>query len=148
VAIGDSEVGLLVFASLASNSFTIKDRYYLVLVSLLAHGQETTHVPRVNVVLKRESSDGVRTVHNIHVGLSLLVDGRLTRLILVRVLPDLRHANQCEVAHTHQFRSSGDRYDVTLEDEISGSVVVYWDVILLFLRTSEMVRDYIVRERN
>lgn len=44
--------------------------------------------------------------------------------------------------------SSGNRYDVTLEDEISGSVVVYWDVVLLFMRTSEMIRDYIFRERN
>ena len=44
--------------------------------------------------------------------------------------------------------SSGDRYDVTLEDEVSGSVLVYWDVLILFLHTTELIRDFIVKERN
>lgn len=42
----------------------------------------------------------------------------------------------------------GERYDGTHEDAVSSSVVIYWDVILLFLRNAEMIKDYMIRERN
>ena len=46
------------------------------------------------------------------------------------------------------LNSSGDRYDISMEDEVSGSVIVYWDVIILFLHAADMIKNFIVKERN
>ena len=46
------------------------------------------------------------------------------------------------------IHSSGDQYDVDQADEVSGSVIIYWDVVLLFLRMNELIKDYLIRERN
>lgn len=35
-----------------------------------------------------------------------------------------------------------------MADDVSGSVVIYWDVVLLFLRMNELIKDYLIRERN
>jgi hypothetical protein len=35
-----------------------------------------------------------------------------------------------------------------MEDEVSGSVIVYWDVVLLVLHMAEMIKDYMIKERN
>ena len=125
----------------------------LLLVLLLTDRQEAADLLGLDIVPEREPADRVRVVHDFLGGTLLLAYRGVARVVFVRLLFDLRHIDDRQVLTPRcspppPVNSSGERYDVTIEDSVSSSVVVYWDVALLFLRNAEMIKDYMIRERN
>ena len=52
------------------------------------------------------------------------------------------------VVYDTQTMVSGVKYDWNKDDYVSGAVKVYVDVIVLFLRLTELIKNLIVKERN
>lgn len=39
-------------------------------------------------------------------------------------------------------------YDISTADDVSGSVTIYWDIVLLFLKMAELIKDNLLRKAN
>ena len=44
--------------------------------------------------------------------------------------------------------STDDSYDINTADDVSGSVIVYWDIILLFLKMAELIKDNLFNRKG
>ncbi|CAD8190716.1 unnamed protein product [Paramecium pentaurelia] len=131
VALGDSVIGLLVFSSLASMVF------FLFMYSLTVKRRLTY---QGSILFISASILLIFEIFTIFTEVSLfwLSTVSLFAFLLAFLL----------IYDTYTNVNSGDQYDVNQADEVSGSVIIYWDVILLFLKMNELIKDYLVRERN
>lgn len=48
----------------------------------------------------------------------------------------------------NSLSSCGDSYDINKADDVSGSVTIYWDIILLFLKMAELIKDNLSNRKN
>ncbi|CAK60910.1 unnamed protein product (macronuclear) [Paramecium tetraurelia] len=49
---------------------------------------------------------------------------------------------------TYTNLNCGDSYDINKADDVSGSVTIYWDIILLFLKMAELIKDNLSNRKN
>ncbi|CAD8113376.1 unnamed protein product [Paramecium sonneborni] len=49
---------------------------------------------------------------------------------------------------TYTNLNSDDSYDISAADDVSGSVTIYWDIILLFLKMAELIKDNLFNRKN
>ncbi|CAD8082979.1 unnamed protein product [Paramecium primaurelia] len=131
VAFGNSQIGLLIFVNFASLIF------FLFLYSSTIR-RKITYSGAVLFV-----SAGILIVFEmftIYTKISLF-------WIMVISLSSFLFAFLL-LYHTYSNLNSEDSYDISTADDVSGSVTIYWDIILLFLKMAELIKDNLFNRHN
>ncbi|CAK57993.1 unnamed protein product (macronuclear) [Paramecium tetraurelia] len=131
VAFGNSQVGLLIFVNFASLIF------FLFLYSSTVR-RKITYSGAVLFV-----SAGILIVFEMFTIFSqislfwIMVISLSSFLFAFMLLYD-----------TYSNLNSEDSYDINTADDVSGSVTIYWDIVLLFLKMTELIKDNLFNRHN
>ncbi|KAM3147034.1 hypothetical protein pb186bvf_000750 [Paramecium bursaria] len=130
VAIGNSEIGLLVFVSIASLIFFLF--MYSITVKKRATYQGSILFIAASILIVFEIFTIFTTVSLFWLILISLGQFIIAFLLIYEVYTNI----------------SGGEQELSLNDGVCDSVVLYWDLTLLFLKMNEMIKDFLIRSRN